>query len=128
MTMQNDSDAILDDLLCRWHHWQQEARVGRGFNHTALVAGDYRPSRQYDDENGALDAALEERQMCAIDFAVSQMVNPHQAAIYCLARALVVGCMVFTSPRLPVDRQEREVIVRDARAMLTNRLLSAGVL
>ena len=120
-------DDTLDGLLSRWHQWQSAA-VTRGWNRQALVVGGYRTSRQYDDQNGALDAHLDSIQMQAVEFAVQQMADPYKAAIYCLARALTVGVSVFTSPRLPVDSMERAVVVSDARGMLTRRLQSAGVM
>jgi len=126
--MRNDSDAILDDILIRWHQWQGGAKVGRGFNNRALVCGDFRVSRQHDDLNGALDDDLENTVMRQVDFEVSEMRDPFKAAIYCLARALVVGAQVFTSPRLPADKAERDAILRQARIILVGRLLSAGVM
>lgn len=120
-------DDTLDGLLSRWHQWQS-ATVTRGWNRQALVVGSYRTSRQYDDQNGALDAHLDAIQMQAVEFAVQQMADPHKAAIYCLARALTLGVSVFMSPRLPVDAAERAVVVSDARGMLTRRLQSAGVM
>lgn len=118
----------LDEILCRWHAWQQRDTVGRGYNRRALVCGDYRISRQYDDENGALDDSIESDIMRTVDFQVQQMKDPHRAAIYALARALVVGARVWTSPRLPQDRMERIECVAMARTLLTNRLRSAGVM
>jgi hypothetical protein len=123
----DETSAILDDLLCRWHVWQW-CNVGRGFNRRSLVAGDYRGSRQYDDENGALDARLDHLQMQAVEFAVGQMVEPYKAAIYAQARALHLGVSVFTSPRLPADPGERRGIVISARHILVERLQSAGVM
>ncbi len=119
--------AELDDLLIRWHQWHPPT-VGRGWNTKALVAGEYPTSRQYDDANGALDAGLEKIRVQAVDFAVTQMTDPHRTAIYCLARALTVGARVFTSPRLPSSPAEREIVVTEARGMLIRRLKSAGVL
>lgn len=128
MTMHNDQAAILDGLLCQWHQWAQSSRDVRGFNRRSLVAGDYRTSRQYDDANGALDDALDERRMRQVDFEVTQLIDPYRSAIYANARALVVGCQVFMHPRLPADREERQRVIADARAMLVRRLVSAGVL
>lgn len=118
----------LDDLLTRWHSWQQRDTVGKGFNRRALVCGDYRASRQYDDQNGALDDSIESDIMRTVDFQVQQMKDPHRAAIYALARALAVGARVWTSPRLPQDRMERIACIAMARTLLTNRLRSAGVM
>jgi hypothetical protein len=126
--MIDDSDAILDDLMCRWHQWGQSARICRGFAPKSLVVGDYRISRQHDDINGALDSDLDASRMKAVDFAVGCMLDPYKAAIYAQARALVSGAAVWTSPRLPADPAERAAIVVLARSMLTVRLRSAGVL
>ena len=122
-----EQDAHLDSLLCAWHQWQR-ASTARGWNSRALVCGDYRVSRQHDDSNGALDAELEHRTMKAVDFNVCQMLDPHKAAIYAQARALVSGAGVWSSPRLPVDAKARAVIVIAARGILTRRLQSAGVM
>lgn len=125
--MKDDSAAILDGLLAAWHQWQKIPHV-RGFPSRSLVTGEYIVSRQYDTENGALDAALEHRTMKTLDFQVSQMAEPHKSAIYANARALVVGAAVFSSPRLPIDRAERLIVISDARSMLIRRLQRAGVL
>jgi hypothetical protein len=125
----DDPDAILDDLLSRWHHWQKAARVGRGHNDRALVFGElYRPSRQYDDWNGALDTDLEARRSAQVDFEVSEMIEPWKTAIYCLARNLYTGRTVWSSPRLPEDHVARANIVVRARVILTGRLMNAGVM
>ncbi len=125
--MTNDAGAILDDLLCRWHHWASADRFTRGWNDRALVVGEYVISRQYDDSNGALDAAIERRIMRAVDFQVSEMADPHRAAIHANARGLAHGCAVFGSARLPADREERATLVIEARLMLMRRLHKAGI-
>lgn len=128
MSARDDTDAVLDGILAQWHQWAQTSRHVRGFNGRSLVAGEYRTSRQYDDENGALDDALDERRMKQVDFEVSQMADPFRSAIYANARALVVGCAVFVHPRLPADREERQRVIVTARVQLVRRLVSAGVL
>ena len=128
MEQTHDSSDILDDILCRWHHWASSAQFVRGFAPRSLVVGDFKVSRQYDDENGALDGDIEKQIMRTVDFCVVSMMDPHKAAIYANARALVVGCAVFSSPRLPQDRAERMAVIAEARSMLTRRLCDAGVL
>jgi hypothetical protein len=118
----------LEAVLCRWHQWQQSHRFGRGYNSRSLVCGEYRASRQYDDANGALDDGIENAIMKTVDFQVSEMRDPHRAAVYCLAQALTIGVSVFTSPRLPIDKSERDAVVVQARRIITARLISAGVL
>lgn len=126
--MPDDTDLILDDLLCRWAQWCRPVHVGRGFNRQAVVAGQYRSSRQYDDQNGALDEDIEHQRMVAVDFQIGEMLDPWRTAINANARALVVGCDVFVSPRLPADRVERQAVVHVARGILVDRLQRAGVL
>ena len=121
-------EAELDELLCRWHAWSQADSVGSGYNRRALVCGDYRISRQYDDANGQLDADLDKRQCHAVEFAVRQMADPWRCAIYCIARALYSGASVWGHSRLPADAAERARITTEARAELTRRLQSAGVM
>jgi hypothetical protein len=125
-----DSDAIsahLDSLLYAWHLWQR-TETGHGYNTRALVCGDYRTSRQYDDENGALDSALEHLTLKAVDFHVLQMADPYKAAIYACARNLVTGVAAWSSPRLPAGQAERAAVTAEARDMLARRLQSAGIL
>ena len=124
--MVDDSDAILDDLLIRWHQWRQGYRAARGFSSHSLGTGDYVTSRQYDDENGALDQAIEERIMRQVEHEIGELPLLEQCALQTQARALVVGCSVFTSPRLPADREARETLVQQARLALLRRLLAAG--
>lgn len=123
-----DQALDLDSLLARWHHWQKGYKATRGFKSKALVAGDYQVSRQYDDVSGALDDDLENATMMKVDFEASEMPEPYRSAIYVEARALNMGLAVFTSPRLPEDPKERKVVIGKARAMITARLISAGVL
>jgi hypothetical protein len=126
--MQGDHDAILDDLLSRWHSWMHGAKVGRGFNDSALVVGDYLTSRQYDDMNGKLDADLDEIRSRQVDFEVGEMLHPHRTAIYVLARNLCTGHEVWMSPRLPAPGEALDQIVREARGIITARLINAGVI
>lgn len=121
-------DASLDDILSRWHHWASNRLMVRGYASRALVCGNYKVSRQYDDQNGALDGDIEADQMKAVDFQVSEMVDPYRSAIHCHARNLYLGVTVWGSPRLPDDAESRAWIVAKAREMLQRRLTLAGVL
>lgn len=118
----------LDSLLCQWHQWGSVSRLGKGFNTKALVCGDYRISRQYDDVSGALDADLDDHTMRVIDFQVSEMQDPYRSAVYFLAKALTVGNSAFRSPRLPEDKIELNMVLDTARSQLTKRLVSVGVM
>ncbi|MDB5541968.1 MAG: hypothetical protein JWQ89_3695 [Devosia sp.] len=126
--MKPEHSAILDDLLSRWHNWQHAERGGRGYAPKAAGFEQYRASRQYDDANGALDTDLDALRSAAVDFLAQQMQDPHRAAIYMDARNLCTGLSVWNSPRLPPEPEMREMIVREARAMLCKKLVDAGVI
>lgn len=121
-----ERQAALDDLLSRWHSWQGGFKAVRGYKGRALVVGDFRISRQYDSDNGALDDELEAQTMEKVDFQVGEMQDPYRAAVYAQARALCTGAAVWRSPR--IAEAERETVIRVARKLLIARLIGAGVL
>ena len=119
-------NAEIDDLLILWHNHLMHGGIVRRCRSSS--AGDYYiTSRQYDDMNGALDAALEIRKVNAVDFAVSEMVDPYRAAMHMQAKALTLGIEVFISPRMPADPAERVIVTKMARRMLCHNLARAGV-
>lgn len=119
-------NAEIDDLLILWHNHLMHGGIVRRCKSSS--AGDYyTTSRQYDDENGALDAALEIRKVNAVDFAVSEMVDPYRAAMHMQAKALTLGIVVFISPRVPACPVERARVTKMARRMLCHNLARAGV-
>ena len=128
MDMKTTHDAVLDSLLCEWHQWASRGRTTRGYTGCSAGFSGYRVSRQYDDANGALDDAMDDGRMRQVEFEVGELASLHQAALRCQARALTIGVTVFASPRLPADPNERQAVVRQARAALTKRLLASGVI
>jgi hypothetical protein len=56
------------------------------------------------------------------------MPEPYRSAIYALAKNLTTGHEVFRSPRLPQSKEARDMVITQARQMVTARLISAGVL
>lgn len=133
--MHNDSDAILDDLLSRWHHWMKEKPVNGVDRLDDPVFRDVRSRSGWDSAEEVLDREMEALRMRAVDFQVSGdargqggLPEPYRAAIYCLARNCYTGRKVWMSPRLPRDPLELGVVLLEARNMLTVRLVAAGVL
>lgn len=127
--MTDDSDAILDDMLSRWHTWQKGDCGVRGFNRKALLIGDTRAMRvQYESQLERQDDEHDALRCRQVDFQVRGMEEPYRAAIYCDARNLCTGFAVWSSPRLPQNPQERAIVVKAARGFLTVRLRSAGVM
>lgn len=125
--MRNDSHEILSDLLARWHHYckHYSAVPVAGADPMFRMA---RSSRHWQTEEQVRDAEINNSIMKAIDFHVSEMKDPHRAAIHILARNCYTGRSVWISPRLPVDLEERQVVIAEARNMLTRRLMAAGVI
>lgn len=119
-------NAELDDLLILWHNHLMHGGIARKCK-SSSVGALYSTSRQYDDVNGALDDALELRKVTAVDFAVSQMVDPYRAAMHMQAKALTLGIEAFVSPRLPICPVERAKVVKVARRILWGHLSRAGV-
>lgn len=133
--LMNDADAILDDLLSRWHFWMKGKPLN-GADHVAdPTFRDAQCRSGWDSAGDILDRQLEAVKMAAIDFQVSGdsrgqggLPDPYRTAIYLLARNCYTGHKVWLSKRLPEDPQERGIIIREARNMLTRRLMAAGVM
>jgi len=125
--MRNDSNVILDDILSRWHHHCKHyspvpiAGADPMFRNAVSPKG-------WDSTADIADDTVNAAQMKAVDFHVSEMRDPHKAAIYILARNCYTGREVWFSPRLPADKEERRVIVLEARNELCRRLMAAGML
>lgn len=124
--VQTQLDAQLDDLLSRWHWWRAGYQNVRGYSNGGSATSEYRSSRQYDDANGALDMAIENAQMRQVDFEVSELDDPWHTAICIEARTLCLGVSVFNSPRIAAADRER--IVKEARRLLADRLIAAGIM
>ena len=125
--MHNDSSAILDDLLSRWHSW------ARSYSPVPTCGADpmfrnAKSAKGWDTTDQVVEDELNDKTMKAIDFQVGEMADPHRSAIYIHARNCCTGRNVWLSPRLPADPLERARILGEAKSMLTRRLLSAGVM
>lgn len=126
--IEDDRQKQLDTVLADWHQWQEGARVSRGFASRALVVGEFRISRQYDDCNGALDEDLQKSTCKIVQCVVDQMVDPWRSAAYILARECCTGLSVWSSPRLPQSPTERRVVIEETRGKLVRRLVVEGVI
>ena len=133
--MTNDSTAILDDLLSRWHFAGLHTQINGTDRLADPMFNNYRSYRGWDDDNELITNDLLASTIEKIDFAVSGdrkgqggMQDPHRSAIYILARNCYTGRNVWLNPRLPKDPMERGEIVVQARVILTEKLRAAGVL
>lgn len=126
--MTNDLDTVINGLLVDWHRWSSHYEVGKGYPSSNPACRQSRTSRQYDDENGALDAALHDSTMEAFDFAAHNVPQPWLTALQVQARNMASKAQVWSSPRLPKDPQERAVLTLEARNKLMKELAKNGVI
>lgn len=129
---EQEVNEALNDLLRRWHAHCLGYSPGKGYPSVDSACRYSRTSRQYDYENGAMDAAVDSKIMEAFDAVMWTLPNdkdyPYLAALQCQARNLWAGSQVWKSPRLPADPMARGVILMDARKMLLKGLARSGVM
>jgi hypothetical protein len=123
----NDSAAILDDLLSRWHSHCRAYKANQQTPRDPMFR-DTKSGRGWDSTEDIIEDEIHGSMMESIDFQVSEMQDPHRAAIYALARNLSTGRSVWMSPRLPQDPLQRATIVAEARNQITKRLMAVGVM
>ena len=133
--LMDETDKILDDLLSRWHNWMREKPVNGLDRMDDPAFKKAQRAEGWDSGDDEVDELLNAQKMAAIDFHVSGdsrgqggLDNPYRAAIYVLARNCYTGRKVWISPRLPKDPAELAVLLREARNMLTRRLMTAGIM
>lgn len=119
--MKRDLDA-LDELLRAWHLHEVRTPPETGWYVESPSCKQYRASRQYDAENGALDDDMRARMLREVGYVIERMADPWRAAIYAHARNLATGQAVWVSPRLPQDATARAVILGEARVRLGDAL------
>jgi hypothetical protein len=124
-----DRDALLDDILARWHGWALGTKVSRGHASRSLVAGDHRGyGLQYESQLEQQDVDLESARCRVVDHQVREMAEPWRTAIYQDAKNVYCGLAVWNSPRLSSDPMCIEIIREEARQLLAVRLVAAGVI
>lgn len=126
--VQNELDTLLNDLLAKWHRHCAGYSFGRGYPTTDVTCRQARTSKQYDYENGAMDANVDNAIMEAFDAAMDKVDQPWRTALSFQARNLHTGSNVWSSPRLPSSVQERVVLLMEARNKLMLVLARDGIL
>ena len=119
--MMRDIDAIA--LLVLWHRCEQSGALrALGMPAECPSTQGYKTSRQYDDTNGA--AETDERGLLAkaVGGIVDSLQEPYRTALYILARNKSTQAAVWSSPRLPQDKDEVAEIVAEALAQFSERL------
>jgi hypothetical protein len=126
--MVDGTEEVINDLLSRWHTWASQFAYVVGFNTCSSAMQQFRASRQYDSENGALDQDVENRVMAAVDACIDRIHQPYRTALWINARNLCTGCAVWRSARLPTDDLERALLVAEARERFAKLLDQRGLL
>lgn len=125
--MQNDIDAILNDLLRSWHVWACGYRHVGGINSSPMFR-DARTSKGWDSINDIVDQEIDGGCMEALNFHVMELAPTYRTALQIQARNLHTGVSVWNSPRLPKDPEERTIVLIEARNLLMKKLFAAGVI
>lgn len=128
--MRDEFDAILDDLLARWHRYAEAYRFTKGYSGVSSTTRDYRVPTHWDHRNGAEDERAEKIVMQQVDEAVNRVPNdpqPWRLALAFQARNLATGRTVWASPRLPRG-EELETLTIEARTKLMRELYREGVM
>jgi hypothetical protein len=126
--MQSDIQNILSGMLADWHRYCTHTAERHGFAGKAAGFGQSKSNSQYDWQNGVEDEMVDRRIMQGFDAAAQRVRQPYLTALQFEARNLAVRYQVWSSPRLPTNRQEREVLILEARVMLLRELARDGVL
>jgi hypothetical protein len=124
----DEIEEVVNDLLSRWHHWANQFTLVAGYNTVSAGTQQFRASRQYDSENGAIDQDVENRIMAAVDACIDRVQQPYRTALWINARNLRTGRAVWQSARLPTDAMQRALLVTEARARLVAVLEQRGLL
>jgi hypothetical protein len=126
--MNNDIQNVLSGMLADWHRYSQHTSEKHGFAGKAAGFGQSRSNSQYDWQNGVEDEMVDRRIMQGFDAAIQRVPQPWFTALQFEARNLAVRYQVWTSPRLPTNRAERDVLILEARNRLLRELARDGVL
>lgn len=124
--MKSEIDAIVDDLLARWHRWGRSEPVAAGYAGVSAMFRDT-PSAwsAYDRDNEAEDTA-EAAIMQGVDAAIQRIENPWRLCIQFEARNLSSRAQVWSSKQLP-SGEALAVIKIEARSKLLRELHRDGL-
>ena len=118
----------INSLLSMWHWWASAGTFAAGYPSQTAACRQARASRQYDDANGGLDAYIDACLCEAVDAVLDAVEQPYRTALHIQARNLATGAQVWSSPRLPADREDRAQLLEKARTFFADRLAMAGLL
>lgn len=96
----------LHELLVIWHRYESQWTPVEGYPSECPSTAGYRASRQYDSHNGAEETDQRGKLAAHVGQVVDGMPEPHRTAIRLIARNKATGATVWTSARLPADKDE----------------------
>ena len=133
--MRNDLHDVLSGLLADWHEWSTHTAQRSGLPGKAAGFGQSRSNSQYDWANNIESDRVDRLIMEGFDAAAERIRRwdvlnntVYYTALQFEARNLAVRYQVWSSPRLPKDRAEREALISVARRNLLRELARDGVL
>jgi hypothetical protein len=126
-----DLDFKLDRLLAEWYSWRRTYRLTKGYSSSDSTCRDHRAPGHWDWWNGAAAAKADEMQVKQVDEVIDRIPNAPRrwkTALEFEAMNLHSGRAVWTSPMLPQNYEERQVLILEARNMLLLELRRDGVI
>ena len=109
--------AMLNEYLVAWHQWSAEDAIAEGY-----------PSRSPSCALGPAGGGGDGPDVEAIDAVMDAIPQPHRTVLAFQARNLNSRAQVWSSPRLPVNWEERQILLMEARNMLTRGLMAKGLI
>jgi hypothetical protein len=130
MSMRNDIDFILDDLLALWHRFADNYTETKGYARASPMFRDTKSNwSPYDRDNNVPEQEAEATLARAIGAALFRVPNTPQlwrSVLMFEARTLACGYRVWSSVRLP-SGEEYQVLRLEARNKLLVELRRDGV-
>ena len=109
---------VVNEILQEWHRWCSDTRVGVGYGNRSMSCS----------IGPGVGGVWEVADLEAVDAVIDAIPQPHRTAISFVARNLACRAQVWSSPRLPTKRDELQVLLMEARNMLTRGLIAKGIL
>lgn len=108
---------LLNEILYGWHSWSAGDTIAEGY-----------PSRSPSCALGPAGSDGDGPCMETVDAVMDSIPQPHRTALAFQARNLHSRAQVWSSPRLPANWEERQILLMEARNLFTRGLMAKGVL